>query len=233
MSDSIPDKAHRRALRKKLRQRRRALTSAQQRQAARGLARQLFAHFGHGRGRHVGIYWPNDGEIDPRYFVQEARRRGFVIYLPVLHPILGNLLWFYRFDETTPFLKNHLGIPEPCAPNQASRPPWALDTVLMPLVGFDLDGGRLGMGGGFYDRTYAFKQRTPSRPPALIGMAHDVQQLDETLPMADWDVPMNAIVTPTRRIYINGSATRHHHTRAEHFVGHYQLTQSRDSGPFF
>jgi 5-formyltetrahydrofolate cyclo-ligase len=224
--DTKASTSNKKALRRHLRRRRRSLKPAQQRQAARALTRQLLLHFGHRRGRHVGLYLPNDGEIDPRYFMHEARRRGFVIYLPKLHPVLGNLLWFYRFDENTPLLENHLGIPEPCAPRRASRPPWALNTVLMPLVGFDLNGARLGMGGGFYDRTFAFKRLMPARPPALIGMAHDVQQVDE-LPVASWDVPMNGIVTPTRRIHTTASAARHHQVGKGLFVGHYRLADSR------
>ena len=71
----------------------------------------------------------------------------------------------------------------------------------MPLVGFDNKGNRLGMGGGFYDRTLANLDRLSYRP-LLIGVAHDCQQAD-ALPVMQWDIPLNAIVTPTQTIRIS------------------------------
>ncbi|PVY76509.1 5-formyltetrahydrofolate cyclo-ligase [Tamilnaduibacter salinus] len=192
-------KQERRRLRRKLRLRRRALSGRQQREAARRLAHQLTRLASQSRFRHVGIYLPNDGEIDLRPFVSEARRRGIHVYLPVLHPILGNLLWFFRYEPDTRLIPNHLGIPEPRRAENQRRPAWALDAVFMPLVGFDHRGERLGMGGGFYDRTFGFKKVEPNRPPVLIGVAHDCQEMD-TLPTQPWDVPLNRIVTPTRRV---------------------------------
>jgi 5-formyltetrahydrofolate cyclo-ligase len=75
-----------------------------------------------------------------------------------------------------------------------------LDVVLMPLVGFDRTGARLGMGGGFYDATFAFKQKlstgskTSTGKPALIGLAHACQQV-ESLATDTWDIPLFAIAT--------------------------------------
>ena len=74
-------------------------------------------------------------------------------------------------------------------------PTHELDVILMPLVGFDNDGNRLGMGGGYYDRTLAYT-RHAIKKPVLIGVAHDLQRVDR-LPYASWDIPLNAIVTPT------------------------------------
>lgn len=64
----------------------------------------------------------------------------------------------------------------------------------MPLVGFDATGNRLGMGGGFYDRSFAFKRIQPQQRPLLIGLAHSFQQLPQ-LPVASWDTPVDMVVT--------------------------------------
>ena len=70
--------------------------------------------------------------------------------------------------------------------------------MLFPLVGFDENGGRLGMGGGFYDRTFAFSRIRPGMAPKLIGLAHDFQKVRE-LPIEPWDVPLHGVVTDKRR----------------------------------
>ena len=145
------------------------------------------------QARHIALYWPNDGEIDPRPFLQRARRLAKTCYLPVLHPVHHNRLWFFRFNEKTRLTPNRFGIPEPSVRNHKARPAWALDVILMPLVGFTPAGDRLGMGGGFYDRTLEFTRHTERRPK-LIGLAHECQKVEQ-MPTAQWDIPMDYIVT--------------------------------------
>jgi 5-formyltetrahydrofolate cyclo-ligase len=73
--------------------------------------------------------------------------------------------------------------------------PWSLDLVFVPLVAFDKEGHRLGMGGGYYDRTFAFKTKhSHLKGPKLIGLAHDFQ-LQSQLPVMPWDIPLNAVIT--------------------------------------
>lgn len=184
----------RQQLRRDLRSRRRALSPQQQRRASRKLCRNLLASRELRDARSIALYWPNDGEIDPRSLQPAVARMNKGCYLPVLHPILGNRLWFLRLDRDTPMVRNRFGIPEPSLRRAASRPAWALDVVLMPLVGFTPEGDRLGMGGGFYDRTFAFLGQPGQHAPRLIGLAHECQRV-ATMPTASWDVPMNAIVT--------------------------------------
>ena len=193
-----PDRPSRTELRKILRHKRRALTPQQQRQAAQKLARQLLSHPLLYRARHIALYLPNDGEIDPHYYMAQARRRGIRFYLPVLHPLRHGHLVFSPYDFDTALSPNRFGIPEPDFRAGLERPPWALDAVLMPLVGFDRHGGRLGMGGGFYDRTFEFVRRTPALAPKLIGLAHDLQRMN-LLPVQPWDIPLHAIVTDQGR----------------------------------
>jgi 5-formyltetrahydrofolate cyclo-ligase len=185
-------------LRKELRQRRNALTEQQQQDAADNLAVNLLQHPDLRRARHIAVYLPNDGEIDPSVYVSLARRRGLRFYLPVIHPIHTGRLVFSPFTDDTILRPNRFGIPEPAFRDGLKRPPWAMDAVLFPLVGFDEKGGRLGMGGGFYDRTFAFSRFRPRLAPKLIGLAHECQRL-EALPTENWDVPLHSVVTDERR----------------------------------
>jgi 5-formyltetrahydrofolate cyclo-ligase len=202
LSDFEPESARdRKALRKHLREARRTLNPEQQKLAAIALANTLRKHPRVMGARHIALYLPNDGEIDPQTFMAQTRRRNLHFYLPVLHPIHSGQLAFCRYDEHTPMTPNRFGIPEPVFHHRLIRPAWSLDVILMPLVGFDKEGGRLGMGGGFYDRTLAFTRLRPRLRPALIGLAHELQRV-ERLPVEPWDIPLDAIVTDGR-IYRN------------------------------
>lgn len=194
LSANSSDTPSRNVLREELRSRRRALSGAQQALASERLALSLLNDPELFRTRHVAIYLANDGEIDPQCYITQGRKRGIQFYLPVLHPVHRGKLVFSPFDEETVLTSNRFGIPEPDFKSAFKRPPWALDAVLMPLVGFDTDGGRLGMGGGFYDRTFAFTRYAPRMAPKLIGLAHACQRVD-ALPVESWDIPLHAIVS--------------------------------------
>jgi len=183
------------ALRRKLRHARRQLTPAQQRLAARRLYRQLAQHPRFRRARHIALYLPNDGEIDPRLLLQAAQRRGKATYLPVLNPWPRTRMVFQRIEPGEQQRRNRFGILEPVIRSARQRRVWALDLLLMPLVGFDGKGGRLGMGGGFYDRSLAYRaMRKKSHKPTLLGLAHECQRVDR-LPLESWDVALQATVT--------------------------------------
>lgn len=196
--DPHPEQSSRHEIRRALRRRRRSLTKAQQKLAARRLARQLLGSPSLYRARHIAIYLANDGEIDPAPYIDAARKRGIRFYLPVLHPFRDGHMVFTSYNPSTRLRANRFGIPEPVFNGSSYRPTWALDAVLLPLVGFDLEGGRLGMGGGFYDRTFAFVRRTPRLAPRLIGLAHEIQRVVR-LPIESWDIPLQGIVTEQNR----------------------------------
>lgn len=182
-------------LRRKLRQTRRQLSPAQQRHAARRLYRQLSHHPLFRRARHIALYLPNDGEIDPRLLLRAAQRRGKATYLPVLNPWPRTRMVFQRIEPGERLRRNRFGIFEPVIRTARQRRVWALDLLLMPLVGFDGNGGRLGMGGGFYDRSLAYRaRRKKSHKPTLLGLAHECQRVDR-LPLENWDVPLLGTVT--------------------------------------
>ena len=192
------DTLSRTELRKHLRRKRRSLSFEQQQQASEQLALNLLKHPDLHRARHIGIYLANDGEIDPHLYIDLARRKGIHFYLPILHPVYPGKLVFSPYFDGIRLSANRFGIPEPPFPQSRRRPAWALDAVLFPLVGFDESGGRLGMGGGFYDRTFAFSRIRPGMAPKLIGLAHDFQKVRE-LPIEPWDVPLHGVVTDKGR----------------------------------
>lgn len=177
-------------LRRQMRQRRRALGPLEQRQAAHALCRVLGASLLFRRARRVAFYLARDGEIDPAPLLALAVRLGKQCYLPVLD---GAGLHFGAYAPGQPLQPNRFGIPEPRVARGRQCPPRALDLVLAPLVAFDARGGRLGMGGGFYDRSFAFLRRGASRP-LLVGLAHRFQRV-EALPLEPWDVPLAAVAT--------------------------------------
>lgn len=182
-------------LRRMLRKARRALTSSQQRQASRGLYRQLAQQPLFRRAKHISLYLPTDGEIDPRVLLRAAQRRGKATYLPVLSAWPRTKMVFQRIRPGEKLQPNRFRILEPRANLARQRKVWTLDLVLLPLVGFDDVGGRLGMGGGFYDRSLAYLARRKTwRKPTLLGLAHECQKV-ERLAQASWDVPLQGTVT--------------------------------------
>jgi 5-formyltetrahydrofolate cyclo-ligase len=181
-----------------LRQARRNLSPQQQHRAARSLYRQLAQHPLLRRARHIALYLPSDGEIDPRPLLREAQRRGKTTYLPVLRRWPRTRMDFQRVRPHEVMARNRFRIAEPPANPARQRKVWALDLVLLPLVGFDEQGGRLGMGGGFYDRSLAYRRlRKNWHKPTLLGLAHECQKVDR-LALANWDVRLQAVVTERR-----------------------------------
>ncbi len=185
------------ALRRALKRKRRTLSPYQQTQAAVALCQRLKQLPEIRRAKRISLYLPVNGEIDPTPLLPWLRQRKVSIYLPVLRPFSANSLWFVACHDTTPMVKNRFGIAEPCprfAADKRNRlPAWALDTLIVPLVGFDHQANRMGMGGGFYDRSLAF-MRHQGPAPTLIGIAHACQQV-ASLPVAPWDVPLDLVVS--------------------------------------
>lgn len=206
---SLPVSSHsvsRPSLRRHLRQQRRQLSRHQQRHAARGMVTQLLRHGELRRAQRIALYLPADGELNPMFLVSWLQRFHISVYVPVLRPSTTPGLWFVKLTSHTWLTRNRFNLLEPALPLHARRADrcsaWALDIVLMPLVGFDRQGARLGMGGGFYDRTFSSTRYRDCmlRRPRLIGLAHDIQEVAQ-LPTEAWDVPLDMIVTGTRCLY--------------------------------
>ena len=180
-------------LRKLIRKKRRALTPAQRHKAGRGLTRSLHQSTQYLSANRVALYLSNDGEIDPHWAIEDLWKRGKEVYLPVLHPLRKGYLTFIRYQPETPMRRNRFGISEPDFRRGTHVPARFLSMIGLPLVAFDERGNRLGMGGGFYDRTLAFSRR-PGQKPTLIGCAYAFQEI-RMLPAESWDIPLQFIAT--------------------------------------
>jgi len=188
--------------RSSLRQRRRALTTRQQQLAATDICRHLnqLKQFQH--AQRIAYYLANDGEISPQPTISKAEKRGRLTYLPVLHPLKYNRLYFTNHRNQPTLHPNRFGIAEPQLGKNPIAPVWTLDIILLPLVGFDRYGNRMGMGGGFYDRTLARLESSPMKRPLLIGLAHHCQEVEQ-LQAQSWDISLDIIATDKELIRIN------------------------------
>ena len=162
-------------------------------------AHRLIAHLVATRlyrvSRRIAVYLPNDGEIDPVPLMARIWKTNKTCYLPILSRLRHDRLWFAPFTQDTPLAANRFGILEPVVPARTWVRAQALDLILMPLVGFDTHGNRLGMGGGFYDKSLAYlRHRLLWRKPHLIGLAHDFQRVKK-IDACAWDVPLQAVAT--------------------------------------
>ncbi len=181
------------ALRSELRARRRAIPASERIAAAESLAAQLFALPFAPTSGHVAGYWAMDGEIALHAW-QLRLPAGAIYCLPVLHD--DGRLRFAPWRPGDPLVSNQHGIPEPDVATPVLLEPEAMTLVVLPLVGFDAHGHRLGMGGGWYDRSFACRhpsaghERAPL--PWLVGAGFAAQRLD-ALAAEPWDVPLDAL----------------------------------------
>jgi len=200
-----------RKIRASLREQRRQLSRREQQQAGRHLAAQLCRQSFFRHARRIAFYLPNDGELDPGFALDIAAAAGKQTYLPVLDPLGGKTLKFARWQPGDKLIANRFGIAEPSLKTATFAAPWTLDVVCVPLVAFDGSGNRLGMGGGFYDRTFASCYHGRRKRPLPVGLAPYFQQ-QSNLPADPWDVAMHAVATDLGVIVFSGTAssTRDH-----------------------
>jgi 5-formyltetrahydrofolate cyclo-ligase len=186
-------------LRKTLRQQRQLLTTTTTEHAAQQLTERCINHPCFLNSRAIAAYLSWQGEIEPMGIMQAAWELGKTVYIPALHPTKIRQIQFVHWTPNTPLTTNRYGILEHAPPGDTGImkiiAPELLDLVLLPLVGFDQQCNRLGTGGGYYDRTFAFLQNQP-RPakPLLMGIAYEFQCVD-TLHIEHWDVPLDGVIT--------------------------------------
>ena len=185
----------RRLIRQKIRQARGALSPAEQVESSLQALTQMMPLLTRLNAKKIALYLTNDGELDTKPLIEALWHKGIQVYLPRLHPFCKGNLVFLAYTPSTQLVQNSLNIWEPKLDITQMILPHRLDVVVTPLVAFDLSGNRMGMGGGFYDRTLA--NWTTRGKPFPIGFAHDCQQV-ESLPCEHWDVPLPMLVTPTQ-----------------------------------
>lgn len=193
-SMSLPSMIQRQVIRQQVRHLRRAMTDDQQAQAAEQLAELALNYAPITAASNIALFLSVDGELNTRPLIARLWHLKKAVYLPVLHPFSPGNLLFLRYSPNTPLHTNNLRIPEPPLDIRQLITLDQLDLMMVPLVAFDQHGQRLGMGGGFYDRTLQNWRQHGFLP---VGLAHDCQQVD-SLPVAEWDVPLPAVMTPSK-----------------------------------
>jgi len=181
-------------LRRQLRATRRALTPRQRNLASLAATQHLLQHPWYQRAKRIALYYPIGSEADTTALFVAARQDGKQVFLPRILYRGGRLL-FVRWDSGADLSQRRHGIPQP-RPASATDIAAArrLDLVIVPLLGFDAGGHRVGSGAGYYDRSFAFRQYR-ARPP-LVGFAFACQKTAAFKP-GNWDIPLDAIVTET------------------------------------
>ncbi|MEO7326063.1 MAG: 5-formyltetrahydrofolate cyclo-ligase [Dokdonella sp.] len=195
----------RNVLRSQLRARRAALTPAERILASQALVESLEQIPEFLTDQRIAGYWAVAGELPLAALIQGLRARGQTYHLPVV----GNdrHLEFAAWQPGGAISANRYGIPEPvCAANDMIAPD-QLDVVLLPLLGFDRVGNRLGFGGGYYDRSFAFlHERSARGKPLLVGIGYALQQVPAIKAMP-WDVRLDYIATEQELIECVSTST--------------------------
>ncbi len=185
-------------IRCQIRSQRRALSAQEQKRHSQAMTSILTKSKLFRNSTNIAIYIENDGEMGVTQLVSIIFNLGKRCYLPVLRPMLPNRLWFVEYRPEDRLILNRYGILEPSIRRHKPVSTYALDIVLVPLVAFDVSGNRIGMGGGFYDRTFSYLlNRNQWYKPKLVGTAHELQKLESIHPNI-WDVPLDAVVTEKR-----------------------------------
>jgi 5-formyltetrahydrofolate cyclo-ligase len=168
------------------------ISSTERQQAAEQAALLLGAQPLFHHSLHIACYYPLLDEFNSLPLIKAIWDANKHCYLPVVAN--EKVLRFIPYHKEDPLHKNRYGILEPIQQN-AFISPTELDMVITPLLAFDFAGHRLGVGGGYYDHTFAFLQAIEDKKkPTLIGLAYEMQRWD-TIPVDAWDIHLDAIVT--------------------------------------
>jgi len=181
-------------LRKELLKKRKLLSPALQKHKSNAINRHITSTDVFTNAAHVATYHAVRGEASPGTLSATFSKN---LYLPVITPDTQQSLLFAPFTDNSMFYLNKFSIPEPIYSDKDLISPNTLDLVLVPLLGFDKNGNRLGMGGGFYDRTFTFKKQHKDQSPILMGVAYDFQEIEELKP-EPWDIPLDYVITESR-----------------------------------
>lgn len=183
-------------LRQRHRKRRAELDRAALANAAAALSERLTALPEYQQAGRIAAYFAVNGEIGLEPLIEQALSAGKEVYLPNLE---RQSLRFSPYFPSQKMRVNRYRLPELDVDESEMLAPAALDLVLAPLVVFDAACNRIGMGGGFYDRSFSFRKNRAADKPVLIGVAHELQRVERIVP-EDWDVRLDMVVTD-RAIY--------------------------------
>jgi len=185
-----------RATRQRLRRLRASIPREQRRAAERAILRNLRVLRIFRPGARVAVYLAMPGEVNLGAGLARAASSGVHLYAPRIASRRRLAMHFLPYDPRLVTATNWYGIAEPTGRTTRRRDPLEFDTIVVPLLGFDRRGVRLGMGAGYYDR--ALRRRLDSsrrfRRPRLVGVAYACQELP-SIAAAPWDVALDCVVT--------------------------------------
>ena len=181
---------------------RRHLDPAIQRAAAQQLNEQVSQTQLFKKSQRIAFYLPLNAELDPRLLLAQAWEQGKHCFLPTLAPTprlesTGQMA-FFSYKKLDGLIKNRYGILQPQVHEQESCLAQNLELVLVPLVAFDQQCNRLGMGGGYYDKSFAFLKNYQKREnqqknrPYLLGLAYGFQRC-ASIPIEPWDLCLDEV----------------------------------------
>lgn len=182
-------------LRRQLIQQRLALSPQQIQQASQVICDKIIDHPLFFNSQRIAFYLAAKGEVDLQLLITRMQALGKKYFLPVLEPRKLNYLLFVLYEPGEALFVNRFGILEPAICVSKIAEPDTLDLVITPLVAFDKNLHRLGMGGGFYDRTFNFlRDDLKKGKPTLLGVGYEFQKVSQLKPNA-WDISLDAVIT--------------------------------------
>lgn len=179
-------------LRSLLRNKRSGLSSIDQQRKSQLIINHILQSKLFKKSVKIGYYHAVRGEANPKNLSNSDTKKQF--YLPVISKDECIALEFAPVTPQTQYTNNQFAIPEPVCAQSELMGVDELDLLFVPLLSFDKQGNRLGMGGGFYDRCLSFKQQQPKKKPILIGFSYDFQEVD-VLQAEPWDIPLDGVAT--------------------------------------
>lgn len=184
--------------RNEIRQKRKALHEDEVAKCSELVRRVVLEHEYLKQNRCIASYHSFSGEIDTVEINKALRLAGHHMALPVIHPEEKGLMDFYSYEKPEDLILNRFKIPEPVVSEENLVQPHHLEVVIVPLVGFNEKGERLGMGGGYYDRML----KKISCECLTLGLAYDFQLIPE-IKSQPWDMPLDEVITPTKHYIFN------------------------------
>lgn len=141
------------------------------------------------QARSIACYWPFNGEPDIAPLYRQLMSEGHQLALPVVSGNDDHAMKFYPWRQDETLTPNRYGIFEP--PQSTPVPLTSFDMLIMPLVGYDMQGNRMGMGSGYYDRH--LEPLRNLRNPLRVGVAYSLQEVS-MLDQNKWDIPLHGVV---------------------------------------
>ena len=185
-------------LRQHLQQQRKSVSGFEHQRAQQQVFQRLIRLKKFQQAHKVGIYLHAFGEVHTRQIIEYCFKQHKQVYLPMICTMNQQLRWVkisQRQYRNQRFSHHALGMQEPMASRGVHVS--HLDLLILPLLACDLLGTRIGMGGGFYDKTLASSRY---HRPFRLGLAHHFQLVPQRLIREKWDQPLDGLLTPQQHL---------------------------------